>query len=237
VPTPPRAWPLVLVGALYVWMIVTAVVVTALVWDRPALRALLAMGWGIIALWITLAGGLMWRYRDALRRGLIALRGPPRLKFFLACVTLALIEEAVTTGMTNLAPAFGVEMGQAYVTASANYLDVIALHSVVILLPMFAAWTWLVFRWRFHALEAFLLFGIVGIYAEKHLAEFAFWIFVYGLMVWLPAYALPERAELPRPRWFHYGLAVVLPIAAAAPVVYALLASGHPTVHFPPIAP
>ena len=235
--TLPRLRPGALVGALYAWMIAITVVVTVVAWDHPVLRAVIAMGWGVIVLWITLCGGLMWRYRAPLRAWVASLPGDPRLKFFLGCVALALVEEAVTTSMTNLAPALGVPIGRAYVTASGNYLDVIALHSVVILLPMFAAWTWLAFRWRFTANEAFALFGVIGIYAEKHPAEFAFWVFVYGLMVWLPAYCLPDREQLPRPRLLQYALAIAVPIAAAAPVVFLLLHSGHPLVHFAPIEP
>jgi hypothetical protein len=36
---------------------------------------------------------------------------------------LALMEEAITSSMTNLAPLFGVKIGEAYITASTNYFD------------------------------------------------------------------------------------------------------------------
>lgn len=51
-------------------------------------------------------------------------------KFVVFATVLALIEEAITTTMTNLAPLFGVEIGEAYITASTNYVDVVLFHSV-----------------------------------------------------------------------------------------------------------
>jgi hypothetical protein len=39
---------------------------------------------------------------------------------------------------------------------------------------------------------------------------------VYGLMVYLPAYALPQRKTLPV-RWWHYGLTIPLPFLFMAP--------------------
>jgi hypothetical protein len=227
----------VVVWGLYIVLLTTTTVVSVVVWNNPIHRAVLAMGWGIVLLWVSLCGGLMWLFREPLRVWIRGLPGHASLKFFLGCLVLALLEEAITTSMTNMAPVFGVQRGQAYVTASTDYVDVIAFHSVVILIPMFAVWAWLLSRWRFTPMEVFLLFGVLGIYAEKHVSEFALWIFVYGLMVWLPAYALPARHDRPRPGPLAFVLALLLPLTSAAPVVYALLASGHPTVHFPPIDP
>ena len=112
---------------------------------------------------------------------------------------MALLEEAVTTTMTNLAPVLGVAIGQAYITASANYLDVVLGHSVIVFVPMFAAWAWLLSRYDFRPAEVFLLFGLTGTLAEagtfgpQMLAMAGVWVWVYGLMVWLPAYALPRQ--------------------------------------------
>jgi hypothetical protein len=50
----------------------------------------------------------------------------------LFCTLLALAEEAVTTTMTNLAPLFGVKMGEVAITASANYIEVVTQHSVIV---------------------------------------------------------------------------------------------------------
>ena len=51
------------------------------------------------------------------------------VKFVLGCCGLPwlLLEEAITTLMTNCAPFLGVSIGQAYITASANYFDVVPL--------------------------------------------------------------------------------------------------------------
>jgi len=45
------------------------------------------------------------------------------MKFILMATVLALIEEATTTTMTNLARLFGVKVVQACITASTNYLE------------------------------------------------------------------------------------------------------------------
>ena len=39
--------------------------------------------------------------------------------------------------MTNCAPLFGVEMGEVYITASGNDMDVVLFHSVVVFVPQF----------------------------------------------------------------------------------------------------
>ena len=104
------------------------------------MRAVLGMGWGLILLWIGVGGMLMYRFREPIREGLLKIRLDWRLKFILFATFLALTEEAITTTMTNLAPLFGVKVGEAYITASTNYLDVVALHSVVMFVPLFVGW-------------------------------------------------------------------------------------------------
>jgi len=58
--------------------------------------------------------------------------------FVVMATLLALVEEAITTGMTDLAPLFGVPVGAACITISANCLDVVRLHRVVVYLPAYA---------------------------------------------------------------------------------------------------
>jgi hypothetical protein len=65
------------------------------------------------------------------------------------------------------------------------------------------------------------------------------WIFVYGLMVYLPAYCVPpERTTRPL-RWWHYPLAVFVPFlfipVVPLPLLAGLLCPHHPKLHFPPI--
>jgi hypothetical protein len=88
-----------------------------------------------------------------------------------------------------------------------------------------------------------LLFGLTGFLAEASfagsldLATAPFWIFVYGLMVYLPAYALPDAGQARAARGWHYPLAVCLPFLFAIPVAL-LVGSLHPVeIHFPPIPP
>ena len=225
------------------WLALSVGLVYVLTAGQPVLHAVVGMGAGLIVLWVFLCGGLMlWLRRPIsffVRR--IPLAWP--LKFVLFAIALAMLEEAVTTGMTNLAPLFGVQVGQAYITASADYLDVILHHSVIVFVPMFIAWAWLLSRWRFSPFQVFLLFGLTGLLAEsltfgtQHLSEFAMWIFVYGLMVYLPACSVPEARAAVQPRWYHFPIAVLLPFLFGIPLGLLLhfVFPNHPDLHFPPI--
>jgi hypothetical protein len=168
------------------------------------------------------------------------------MKFIVMATVLALTEEAITTTMTNLAPLFGVKVGQAYITASTNYLDVVALHSVIMFVPLFVGWAVILSRYDFSPFAVFILFGLTGTVAEttfgsQHLLEFGLWMFVYGLMVYLPAYCVPRDRPVRAVRWWHYPLAVVVPFLfmplVPLPLIASVLFPGHPKIHFPPIGP
>ncbi len=234
-----------LIIALAVWLALSTTLVAVIVsiGGGPNARAVVLMGAGLVVLWIGLAGSLMYRGRDRVRTFAMRLRLDWRIRFVLMATILALVEEAVTTSMTNLAPLFGVPVGAAYITASANYLDVVALHSVVVFVPMFIAWAVLLQRVHLRPEVVFLLFGLTGTLAEagfggaQAFAEIAMWIFVYGLMVYLPAYCIPADRGAHAPRWWHYPVAVVLPFIFAIPVA-GVVGALHPVrIHFPPIAP
>lgn len=229
---------------LAAWTVLSTLFVlfVAIVGMGPNSCAVIFMGAGLVLLWIILGGMLMWTTRERVRAFVSRIRLPWPLTFVLFCTLLALTEETVTVSMTNLAPLFGVPVGAAYITASANYLDVVALHSVVVFVPMFIAWAWMLAHWDFRPAEIFLLFGLTGFLAEAqlagtlNLAQAPFWIFVYGLMVWLPAISLPSREEAKRPKWWMFLLAVILPFAFAIPVAI-LVGILHPVnIHFPPIS-
>ena len=235
-------WRRVVVVGLAGWMAVVSGLVLAACWGNAVERAIIGMAWGLIVLWIGGCGLAMWRWRDFWCRQAARIRLPWALKFVLGCTLLALLEEAITTSMTNCAPLFGVEVGEAYITASANYFDVVLYHSVVVFVPMFIGWAVLLYRWRFAPFSVFLLFGVTGLLAEtisfgpQNLGNFALWILVYGLMVWLPAHCVPaERAARP-PRWWAYPIAVVVPflflplLIVLAPWLW--LTPKHPTIHF-----
>jgi hypothetical protein len=224
-------------GLLFLGLITTGVMQDG----SPAAHAIIGMTWGLVLLWVV-CGGLLMRYcRDAVRE---RAQGWPlgwRAKFVLMAVGLALLEEAVTVSMTNLAPLFGVRMGEAYITASADYLDVVLFHSVIVFVPMFAAWAWLLSRWEFSPAAVFLLFGISGTLAEsisfgaQSLLNLGLWTFVYGLMVYLPAYCVPAARNAQPPRFYGCAVAVILPILCAIPVAL-VVGSIHPTsIHFAPI--
>jgi hypothetical protein len=207
--------------------------------ETPVSHAEIDMTWGLVLIWVVGGGSLTLLLRGRVSKALSRLPGDPRLKFFLFAAGLSMIEEAVTTGMTNLAPEFGVRIGQAYITASANYFDVILFHSVIVFLPMFAAWALLLSRYSFDPKAVLLLYGITGAFSETISFGFAnligagLWILVYGLMVYLPAFAVSPVAGVRPPRARHYLLALVLPIICAIPVAVAILLVFHqPTTDF-----
>jgi hypothetical protein len=235
----------IIIIAAGIWLGVTTslLLVIALSGAAPNTRAVFLMGSGLVLIWVLICGMLMRVFRDPIARVVRRIGLDWRVKFVLFATLLAMTEELVTTGMTNAAPLFGVPVGAAYITASANYFDVIALHSVVVFIPMFIAWAILLRYIDFHPNEVFLLFGLTGILAEasfgggQAFAEFALWIFVYGLMVYLPAYSLPAERAARLPKWWHYPVAVILPILFALPVA-AVVSTLHPIpIHFPPILP
>jgi len=178
---------------------------------------------GLILIWVVGFGALTPLLRDRLVPYLVRIPLGWRLRFVLLCTALALLEEVVTTGMTNLAPWLGSTPEEAHITASTNYLYVVGFHSVIVFVPMFVAWAWMLSRWAFSPLQVLLLFGLTGSLGEASLNPSSliggFWVFVYGWMVYLPACTMPPNRGARPPLWRHYLLAVVLPIAAAVPLV------------------
>lgn len=235
----------IIIILLGIWLAIstTLVLFIALTAMGPNSRAVIMMGAGLILLWVALGGSLMFAFRNRIRQVLLGMRGDWRLKFVLFATLLALLEEAVTVTMTNLAPLFGVPVGSAYITASDNYLDVVTLHSVVVFIPMFIGWAFILSRWNFSPAVVFLLFGLTGTLAEvsfggaQQFAQIAMWTFVYGLMIFLPAYCIPAERGARHPRWWHYPLAIVIPIVFSMPVAV-VIGTMHPIpIHFPPITP
>lgn len=206
--------------------------------ETPVARAMTDMIWGLVLVWVVGGGLLMLWSRDRVKRVVLGIRLDRRLVFFLFAAGLSLAEEAVTVGMTNLAPLFGVAIGQAYITASADYLDVIAFHSVVVFLPMFLVWAWLLGRYSFQPNTVLLLYGLTGVLAEsgtfgfQNLLVGGLWVLVYGLMVYLPAYSFaPTGAK--SPALAKYLFTVLAPLFAAIPVAVLILVVFHrPAIEF-----
>lgn len=155
-----------IIAVLLIWSAVLYVLLLIAAWHRPVERAIAAMSLGLLALWVVLGGGLMVRYRATLVCWMTRLPMDWRLRFVGLATALALIEEAIATLMTNAAPLLGDPSGRAAITASPNYLEVIALNSVVVFVPMFIAWAALL-SWRhFTPFAVFILFGLTGLLAE-----------------------------------------------------------------------
>jgi hypothetical protein len=238
-----KAWRRLITGlAIYSLCALTVVGTIALLFmKQPSQRAVIGMGITLNVVWCVIGGLLMLRFRDRVRDFARSLPFPWAAKFIVFCTLLALTEEAVTVSITNLAPLYGVKVGQAYITASANYLDVVCCHSVVVFVPMFCFWAWMLSRYDFSPPGVFLLYGITGNLAEISFGGAGavlagFWIFVYGLMIYLPAYSLPTDRNVRPPRWYHGVMAVFLPFLCAAPVVGVVhWLAPHRPIHFPPV--
>ena len=230
------------IGGLAVWLVFSSLFLLIVALNSPPnARATLQMALGLGLLWIGGGGSLFYRLRVLIRQVVGKVPLPWAVRFVLFATVLALLEEGISTGMTNAAPLFGVPVGAAYITASANYWDVVCCHSVVVFIPMFIAWAWLLKFWDFRPTGVFLLFGITGLLAEtiyggaQALLQFSFWIFTYGLMVYLSAESLPSRLTARRPTLWAVLLALLLPIVFAVPVAL-LVSTLHPiSIHFPPI--
>lgn len=232
---------------LGVWLLISTFVVTIFISGNRLGRAVIGMGWGVIIFWVLICGGLMYRFREPIRNAVRKIPLPWQAKFLLFVTFLALLEEVVTTTMTNLAPLFGVGIGEAYITASTNFFDVVFFHSVINFIGPFIVWMVLLKRYDFSPFAAFLVWGITGVLAEVWLSgpqqftSFGFWIFVYGLMMYLPVFSLPPAAERGArpPRWYHYVILLLLPslfspLLGWIPIV---LYPTHPQpTHFPPIS-
>lgn len=219
--------------------------------DKRRAFAIARMVTGLMLIWVWLGGGLMLRFRYVLKARVQAIPLENRLKFVLFATLLACLEEAVTVSMTNLAPLFGSRVGEAYITASSNYLDVIAFHSVVVFIPFFIVIALLLSRYRFSPFALFISFGMVGTCAEAIFAAsptalvmFPLWCFVYGLMVWLPAFCLGDciakRPTAPIPGLLaHLMLAPAilgLALPLIAPVVWVIaVVLEHPAIDFAPM--
>lgn len=214
---------LVIAIAVYSAVLVSVLNLVILNSGNSGDRAIFLMADGMIFLWIIVGGSLTPMLRRRLVPRIAAIPIDWRVRFVLFCTAMALIEEVITTTMTNLAPLFGTTPEEAHITASTNYFVVVCFHSVVVFVPMFIAWAWMLSRWDFSPLKVLLLFGITGSIAEASMNPTSliggFWVFVYGLMVYLPACTVPQDREARAVRWWHYPLAVVLPFLAAIPVV------------------
>lgn len=131
----------------------------------------------------------------------------------------------MTTSLTNMAPLLGGVTDAARITASKNYMEVVLKHSVIAFVPLFLCWSWLLSRYDFRPVEVLLLFGLNGTLAEtitfgpQHLTEVGMWVFVYGLMAYLPACTVHEEQGAGPALWWTWLMAVFLPLVFIIPLV------------------
>lgn len=160
-------WLLIAIG-IYSFALVSLLNAAILASGKVNERAIILMADGLILFWIVTGGSLMPMLRKRLVRRLAAIPLDWRLRFVLLCTALALLEEVITTTMTNLAPLLGTTPEEAHITASTNYFKVVCFHSVVVFVPMFVAWAAMLSFWKFTPLKVLLLFGITGSMAEAN---------------------------------------------------------------------
>ena len=104
---------------------------------------------------------------------------------------------------------------------------------------MFLVWAWVLARYTFSPSAVFLLFGINGVLAELLIGGAAlqmapFWIFVYGLMIFLPAYSYPGDSKTRMPRWYYYPTTIVGCLLASALVALVVNLASPYLPHFGP---
>jgi len=189
-------------------------------------KATIAMGLTLFVVWVLIGGMAQYLNRKKFIRYFSRhVSNRPILAFTGYATLFALLEEAIATMVTNLAPLYGVQIGEAYITASTNFLRVISLHSVIVFIPMFFTLGWLLKRYKISPFATFLLFGLVGAFAEitfagpQALLNAPAWICIYGLMVYMPSHIF---AELQTRKPFNLLLLPILvPIIAFSAIVTA----------------
>ena len=190
-------------------------------------KAIIKMAIALVVVWVIIIGSLMRKYRDIIKSLIQKITAPYPSVFFLFSLSLILLEELITVTLTNLAPLFGGEIGKSFIAASTNYFHVIFFHSAIMFIPFLLAWSYLLTKYNFNTNQIFILFGFLGVIAESFISPTAFiagfWVFVYGLMVYLPAYCLPERSHLKKPNILSYVLAIILPLVFSIPFFFLVM--------------
>ncbi len=206
------------------------------------------MGAFFIALWVVAGYALMKKCQQPIIGFMRQWERRPRTAFVTFGIILACIEEAIACAGTNLGGVFGDPTGTVYITASANYLDLIFFHSVIVIVPLLVVWSWILARYHFTVSRFFILFGVQGALAEVLFAGmqpalFPTWLLVYGLMVWLPYKAFAPAFDRARARKMPgvkvHVVSLILAQLGGFIFTLAFLAIshgmlGHPLSHFPP---
>ncbi|MFN8611599.1 MAG: hypothetical protein U0931_28905 [Vulcanimicrobiota bacterium] len=205
------------------------------------------MGFFHVLVWVVLCGGLMARHRQVLCLSLGRWRSHPALALVLSSLSLACLEEAIACLATNLHGPFGDPTGRVYITASANLLDLIFFHSVVVIFPLLLAWAALLRRYAFSVSRFTLIFGAQGALAEVAFAGmqpalFPTWLLVYSLMVWIPYRAYfsafdAQRERIPPGVVQQLAAPIMTQLAGILfTLVFLMISHGllkHPLSHYP----
>ncbi|GAP09178.1 hypothetical protein BECAL_00318 [Bellilinea caldifistulae] len=235
-------------GLFVLFLLACTLVLLSVLWlitrSKPAENAVIGMAAGLVTGWVGIIGGLTFWQRNRIRSLILNLPGIWQIKFILFATLMAMIEEAIAVSMTNLAPFFGVPIGQAYITASTDYWDVIFHHSVIVFFGWFVGWAILLTRLDFSPFAVFIISGFLGWVGEilafgiQQVGGFAMWMLIYGLMTYLPAYCLPDAEQRQaRPvRLWHYPLAFFLLMLISIGWVTFIqqIIPPHPAIHFVP---
>ena len=210
-----------IIAVYSIWFLILSTIHIFNEWDNNW-KAIILMALCLVFFWVILFWSLQFFFRKKIK--LIANINLNNWKFFFIIFTiiLALIEESIAVIMTNMVEYFWWEIWKAFITAHTNYFIVIFFHSIIIFIPMFFAWMYLLSKYDFKSNQVLLLFGITWVIAEITINPIAliswFWIYVYWLMIALPVYCLPER-NVKKPKYYHYIYAIILPILFAIPFI------------------
>lgn len=206
-------------------------------------RAIIYMGfWALWICWIGICGTLMYKNREKIKRWVNMNPENWVGKFIIFAVCLLLLEEVFTVTLTNLYWVFGAEYGKAYITASDNYFETVLMHSAIVIWPAYLFWAWWLKKYDFHPNWVFILYGLYGTLGEmmyggvQAAQAVGMWMFVYGLMIYLPAYCIPENRGAKRPKFIHYILTFLLSYLITLPFVLGLMAFQAAIGYTPPFA-
>lgn len=197
-----------------------AIILTTLVWllnsQNPKGFAGVSLAIGLFFLWGICSAFIMYETKDKIKNYFETTNYSTFVLVTLGGIFLALIEEAFATLMTNLAPLFGFSTSEVFITASADYIEVVTQHSVIVFVPWFIAWGIVLHKYTIHPNTSMVLFGITGLCAEvlgfglQHITELGFWIIIYGLMIYLPAYITYSPKSKPTLNKCFYPFLIII---------------------------
>ena len=210
-----------------------ALTLTSFIWFLNAENskgfAIISLAIGLFFLWGICSAFIMSKIKDPLKYFFQSRSYPIFIVVSLGGILLALVEEAFTTLMTNMAPLFGFSTSEVFITASSNYIEVVTKHSVIVFIPWFIAWGIILHKWSVHPNLVFILFGTTGLFAEslsfglQNLLQFGFWIIIYGLMIYLPSFIVYDPKKLEPLKKKYFPLLIIVPFFAL--IIWAVLFS------------